>query len=68
MEMPWWIGIVWWVGAIHLAIYGVAGGLVVVTVVTVKSHQMAKVMGRIIQWHWARHRWQQGEIDREPKP
>ena len=61
--------LIWWFGAIHLAAYAVAGGVGAIVAVTIKAHQWAKVMGRIIQWHIARARWiERPEFNQEPKP
>jgi len=60
--------LIWWFGVAHAAVYSLAGMLVLITLLTVKLHQYAKVMGRIIQWHYARQKWLNGNRDEEPKP
>jgi len=64
--------IIWWVGAVHIAIYAAAGTVVVGTLAFVKAHVMAKVMGRVIAWHIARARWSdrkdRGWVEPAPSP
>lgn len=56
-------GFLWWIGAAHMVVYVSAGAFIAVTLVTVKVHMCFKVMGRIIQWHIARQRWNNRHTD-----
>lgn len=63
---------IWWVGAIHIAAYVAVGSVAIIALLVVKAHMLAKVMGRIIQWHRARALWQD-KVERgveapEPRP
>lgn len=53
----------WWIGAIHAAAYILIGSLVAVTWTVWKLHKYAKFNGRIVQWHYARARWQRRHAD-----
>ena len=70
-------GVFYWIGVAHVAAYALVGGFILLTLATMKIHMWFQVMGRIIQWHVARARWNErhehgltdAEWDRgEPRP
>jgi hypothetical protein len=48
---------IWWVGLVHIMAYAFIGTFAVIALLVVKAHMLAKVMSRIIQWHYARAVW-----------
>jgi len=53
----------WWFGIIHAVAYAIAGLTFVLTLLIVKAHQWAKMMGLIIAWHVAKARWSRRHED-----
>ena len=53
----------YWIGIVHIVAYCAVGGFILLTIAVMKVHMWFRIMGRIIEWHIARARWNRRHKD-----
>lgn len=55
--------LIWWIGALHVAVYAIAGTLFVASYLTWRIGRYGGFLTEVIRWKVARARWERRHTD-----